>query len=588
MIKALNSIKEFVYKMDEEEKKAGQIVDIAGFERSYKSIQTLVNLQNNYKKFQKPDATPVMTDAQVVETFKEWVVKNGCTSLDNVKITRTLNEGTGLVATKEIKEGEEFLVVPQKMFMTQETAFKSFGDKIQKVELFKQMPVLMLVVHIIQEAQNKTSFWAPYLRMLPKTYKTALYFTLEEVQSLEGSPVQEEAIGAYRNAMRQYCFLYNFFSNQPGVIGTAHFTWEMFIWALSTVMSRQNQIPYSVGVQGMQMALVPMWDLCNHLATGKITTFYETDRQAFTCAAVKTFKANDQVFIHYGDRTNGKLLLYSGFALKSNPYESYQCRLTLASNDPGAHDKTQVLRGSLIANNMAVTLPANPNSLPEMMIPFFRVAVMTANEAAKNVPAAGSDPSELAHNVISEENENAAFKAALYYLKCKLNAYPTKLVEDEQLLAKNPTPIVKYFTYLKIGEKKILERNIKLIEGLIEKGVMNVKHTKRFQQPTAQPKAHGHSHGVGKLEPQHGHSHGGVECHGHDEPEVAPQQHGHSHGGVACHGHDEPEEEEEEEEEVQHGHSHGGVACHGHDEPKVAPQQHGHSHGGVACHGHDN
>ena len=33
-------------------------------------------------------------------------------------------------------------------------------------------------------------------------------------------------------------------------------------WAVSTVMTRQNQIPCSNGRQ--VLALIPLWDMCNH------------------------------------------------------------------------------------------------------------------------------------------------------------------------------------------------------------------------------------------------------------------------------------------------------------------------------------
>ena len=38
-----------------------------------------------------------------------------------------------------------------------------------------------------------------------------------------------------------------------------------FRWAVSTVMTRQNQIPALVG-EVADTALIPLWDMCNHIS----------------------------------------------------------------------------------------------------------------------------------------------------------------------------------------------------------------------------------------------------------------------------------------------------------------------------------
>lgn len=35
-------------------------------------------------------------------------------------------------------------------------------------------------------------------------------------------------------------------------------------WAVSSVMTRQNQIPLEDG-SGLTLALIPLWDMCNHM-----------------------------------------------------------------------------------------------------------------------------------------------------------------------------------------------------------------------------------------------------------------------------------------------------------------------------------
>ena len=51
------------------------------------------------------------------------------------------------------------------------------------------------------------------------------------------------------------------------------------------VLTRQNQIPV-VGeqVEGMELALIPIWDMCNHVE-GEITTFFDVKSDSLEFSA---------------------------------------------------------------------------------------------------------------------------------------------------------------------------------------------------------------------------------------------------------------------------------------------------------------
>jgi len=537
------------------------------FERTYGSVQKLIQAQNEMNKLKKTNTpAPVATNTkndkakeqELIDQFMNWMKANGFDeSKCSVKVARNLNEGTGLVATKEIKEGEVFVEVPRELFITEETAIKSLGENILKDRFFQMVPTILVVVQLMKESLNEKSFWAPYINLLPKTYSTAIFFTLDDFKQLEGSNVQLEAMRSYRSSLRQYCYLYEFFGNNPGYMQTNVFTWDLFAWAIGVVMSRQNGIPtghYS------QCALIPFWDFANHTGNGKITSFYEG--KGITASALKNYKPGEQVFIYYGNRDNTNLLLYSGFSMKTNLNDTCLFSLQLEA-DEMRHDKVHILEERGLSENMPVNFSANPavNQIPAEVIPFYRVAALTDKQTEKMTPqydqhshhhhsaSCGHNlaPKKEAFSVIDEENEKAAFDILLSKLKLKLKSYPTTLAQDEEQLKQNPpTPFTRFILYTKISEKKILERNIKYVESLIEKGVLNANLP--VPDFSKQESSHGHSHGG---HGDHGHSHGGND-HGHSH---GGNDHGHSHGGN------------------DHGHSHGG-------------NDHGHSHGGHGDHGH--
>ncbi|EGG21674.1 SET domain-containing protein [Cavenderia fasciculata] len=501
MIKILAQIKELVERIDNEEKSIGPTVtDLKQFEKTFNNVKKLIDLQSQLKKV---EAAP-MSEQQVVDSFTKWLSDNGCKeAFDKVKIVRGLTEGSGLVALGDIGEGDEFIAVPSKLFMTQETAIKSIGEKVIREPLFRYIPSLLLTVHLIQEQLiMPKSFWAPYIRMLPRTYRTILQFTMDDFRALLGSAVLEEAISTYRNTLRQYCFLYDFFNKTP-----------------------------------------------------------------------------------------------------DNPNDSTKIKLTLAAGGDQSvyHDKLHVLEERGMGASMNITLEKKPSqSLPDPLIPFFRVVALTKDELATVAPkyddstqhnhtpqdAAYFRPylNEKAYEILNENNEAAAYKLAIDYLRKKLNTYSHSINDDEEALAKNPSDWNKYLIYLRLSEKKIIQQYINTLTDIVNTGVMQADLPKNISTPPPPQPAHGHSHG-GK--PCHGH--GGNDAHGHGGSGNESSSHGHSHGAAP-------------QQQQQHGHSHGGQPCHGHGgndahghshgaAPSAVPsqpqqQQHGHSHGGQPCHGH--
>lgn len=91
-------------------------------------------------------------------------------------------------------------------------------------------------------------------------------------------------------------------------------------------MSRQNEIPSKVDVSLPTLALIPLWDLCNH-TSGHISTFFNEDSSTCDCYAQRDFKVNEEFTIFYGPRTNSELLLQQGFVYPENESDCYPIKL---------------------------------------------------------------------------------------------------------------------------------------------------------------------------------------------------------------------------------------------------------------------
>ena len=103
-------------------------------------------------------------------------------------------------------------------------------------------------------------------------------------------------------------------------------------------MSRQNEIPSKVGVSPPTLALIPLWDLCNH-TSGHISTFYNDERSTCDCYAQCDFKVNEEFTIFYGPRTNAELLLQQGFVYPQNEFDCYPIKLGKSKIDSVSRKK---------------------------------------------------------------------------------------------------------------------------------------------------------------------------------------------------------------------------------------------------------
>ena len=136
-----------------------------------------------------------------------------------------------------------------------------------------------------------------------------------------------QAAGGIRMAAKQYVVLHHlstaadpagFGKHLPVVAeGVPGLTFARFRWALAATITRQNEVPLSAFGQaaGACLALIPVWDMCNHAPAGGTETalVQAGGDAALECAALRAHGVGDEVRIFYGPRPSSELLLYSGF-----------------------------------------------------------------------------------------------------------------------------------------------------------------------------------------------------------------------------------------------------------------------------------
>jgi hypothetical protein len=187
------------------------------------------------------------------------------------------------------------------------------------------------------------SYWWPYLALLPREFTTPLHFDCSALAMLQSTTVFPEIAKLYQSIGRQFMHIKQLLTGSPA--DTA-FTWPRFLWAVSVVMTRQNQIVASSMTDAEPiLALIPLWDLCNH-RDGEITTFYDPARQESQSYAMADTAAGSELCISYGSRPNSDLLLHSGFVDPDNSSDYIKLSVPLAIN--GASSELIVIRAKLV------------------------------------------------------------------------------------------------------------------------------------------------------------------------------------------------------------------------------------------------
>ncbi|NXX01034.1 SETD3 methyltransferase, partial [Larus smithsonianus] len=140
------------------------------------------------------------------------------------------------------------------------------GSLYSQDRILQAMGNITLAFHLLCERANPNSFWLPYIQTLPSEYDTPLYFEEDEVQYLQSTQAIHDVFSQYKNTARQYAYFYKVIQTHPNASKLPlkdSFTYDDYRWAVSSVMTRQNQIPTEDGSR-VTLALIPLWDMCNH------------------------------------------------------------------------------------------------------------------------------------------------------------------------------------------------------------------------------------------------------------------------------------------------------------------------------------
>lgn len=250
----------------------------------------------------------------------------------------------GLVALKNVRKGEKLLFVPPSLVITADSEWScaEAGNVMRKYSV-PDWP--LLATYLISEASfMKSSRWSRYISALPRQPYSLLYWTRSELdQYLIASQIRERAIERITDVTGTYNDLkMRIFSKFPDLFPEEVFNMETFRWSFGILFSRLVRLPSMDG----KVALVPWADMLNH--SSEVETFLDYDKSSMGVVFTtdRSYQPGEQVFISYGRKSNGELLLSYGFVPKegTNPNDSVELSLSLDKFDKCYKEKLAALQ----------------------------------------------------------------------------------------------------------------------------------------------------------------------------------------------------------------------------------------------------
>jgi len=447
--------------------------------------------------------------------LKDWLVANGVwvsetadwgRSSSGVSMaieTRESNEneisGRGLIAARDINLYEELARVPVDLTMTKAASRRKFGEDIIIDSMSDHSAIAL---HLLSEKfQEKDSFWQPYLAVIPQDVDEigASYAWADSELNLllEGSPLLNTSLFLQGRIHEEYDLLKeSVFTKYPEKFPLDIFTYDNYLWAYGILLSRAVRLG-KTDDPDMFIALVPYVDLINHnsfsdtyidvLEEGQDLPLGLTTKEKFIVVqADKFYTQFEQIYISYGPKSNGQLLLLYGFCLERNQQDFLEVTVShLFDEVPLAEEKKKILDKRKLQR---VAFPLYRDRFTNDMLAFLRFVLVEPEDLALALPDEsedkGSEQMSMEQKIITalesvdptKPGAELSERRALDRLKrlCEelLTGYPTSLEDDEvllqdrsmfELLPKNQRNAVR----VRLGEKLILRATITTVDRVL-------------------------------------------------------------------------------------------------------------------------
>ncbi|GAB2215101.1 hypothetical protein Drorol1_Dr00019476 [Drosera rotundifolia] len=361
------------------------------------------------------------------EALRRWLSEKGLPP-QKMRIEKVQVGERGLVAVQSIRKGEKLLFVPPSLVITAESEWtRSEAGAVLKRNSVPDWP--LLATYLISEASlGISSRWSNYIAALPQQPYSLLYWTRAELDRyLEASQIRQRAIERSNDVIGTYNDLESrIFSKYPDLFPEEVFNMETFRWSFGILFSRLVRLPSMDG----KVALVPWADMLNHSCEVQTFMDYDNSSKGVVFTTDRAYQPGEQVFISYGKKSNGELLLSYGFVPKegTNPSDLVELPLSLEKSDKCYTKKLEALKKHGLTGSDCFPVQVTGWSLEMMAYAYLVVSPPSMERQFDEMAAAASNKERAKKDIRYPELEEKALQVILDSCEWSISKY-TKFLE---------------------------------------------------------------------------------------------------------------------------------------------------------------
>ncbi|XP_016193799.1 ribulose-1,5 bisphosphate carboxylase/oxygenase large subunit N-methyltransferase, chloroplastic [Arachis ipaensis] len=354
--------------------------------------------------------------------LQKWLSESGLPP-QKMSIQRVEVGERGLVASKNIRKGEKLLFVPPTLVITEDSEWTCpEAGAILKKNSVPDWP--LLATYLISEASfMKSSRWSNYISALPRQPYSLLYWSQAELDRyLEASQIRERAVDRINNVIGTYNDLrLRIFSKHPDLFPEELFNIESFKWSFGILFSRLVRLPSMDG----RVALVPWADMLNHSC--EVDTFLDYDNlsKGIVFTTDRPYQPGEQVFISYGKKSNGELLLSYGFVPRegANPCDSVELSVSLKKSYQSYKEKLELLKKYGLSGSQCFPIQITGWPLELMAYAYLAVSPSSMRAQFEEMAAAASNKTTIKKDSRYPEIEEQALQFILDSCESSISKY---------------------------------------------------------------------------------------------------------------------------------------------------------------------
>ncbi|KMZ74099.1 Histone-lysine N-methyltransferase setd3 [Zostera marina] len=402
----------------------------------------------------------------------KWVRSKGGFVHPQLKIADHSSHGLGLVSDGVIPSGSELVSLPDHLTLrlrwsddAQDWSDRPNSPLFQLVHRVpEELWAMRLGLKLLRERATVGSFWWPYISNLPEAFTMPIFFSGEEIKSLQYAPLLHQVNKRCR-------FLLDFEKEVKHLLMETTPETHPFCgqdvdssslgWAMSAVSSRAFRL-HNLNAQDSVGANVPMLlpviDMCNHSFHSNARIIQEQNsgnkKMLVQVIADTQVEHNAPITLNYGCLSNDLFLLDYGFVIPSNPYDHIELRYdgslldasTMVSgvsspsfSSPAPWQEKIISQLGLYGNDALLKVTLGGLDLVDgRLLAALRVLLASNVEhVEKHSLDALKSLSEDAPLGLS--NETAALRTIVALCAITLHHFPTKVMADEVILKRSDT-----------------------------------------------------------------------------------------------------------------------------------------------------